>query len=138
VGFIVFLYYSNLLMGEYERAGQARLRRAVWALQDIFTHSSAIRLPGNDVLQREIEPLLTRPVGRPCNAPLVRYADFSYQAQSWNRSRRVVAKVEWHKGELFPRVGFIVRISPVRPNASSASTNSGERQNNGSRKARMR
>jgi len=39
---------------------------------------------------------------------LVRYADFSYQAQSWNRSRRVVAKVEWHKGELFPRVGFIV------------------------------
>jgi len=40
--------------------------------------------------------------------PLVRYADFSYQAQSWNRSRRVVAKVEWHRGELFPRVGFIV------------------------------
>jgi hypothetical protein len=30
----------------------------------------AIRLPGNDVLQREIEPLLTRPVGRPSNAPL--------------------------------------------------------------------
>ena len=24
------------------------------------------------------------------------------------RSRRVVAKVEWHQGELFPRVGFIV------------------------------
>jgi hypothetical protein len=71
-------------------------------------YSYAIRLPGNDVLQREIEPLLTRPVGRPSNAPLVRYADFSYQAQSWNRSRRVVAKVEWHKGELFPRVGFIV------------------------------
>jgi len=71
-------------------------------------YSYAIRLPGNDVLQREIEPLLTRPVGRPSNAPLVRYADFSYQAQSWNRSRWVVAKVEWHKGELFPRVGFIV------------------------------
>jgi hypothetical protein len=71
-------------------------------------YSYAIRLPGNDVLQREIELLLTRPVGRPSNAPLVRYADFSYQAQSWNRSRRVVAKVEWHKGELFPRVGFIV------------------------------
>ena len=31
-----------------------------------------------------------------------------YQAQSWNVSRRMVAKVEWHQGELFPRVGFIV------------------------------
>ena len=39
---------------------------------------------------------------------MVWYADFLYQAQSWDRARRVVAKVEWHKGELFPRVGFIV------------------------------
>ena len=36
------------------------------------------------------------------------YYDFTYQAQSWSISRRVVAKVEWHQGELFPRVGFIV------------------------------
>jgi hypothetical protein len=36
------------------------------------------------------------------------YASFRYQAQSWTRSRRVVAKVEWHPGELYPRVGFIV------------------------------
>ena len=36
------------------------------------------------------------------------YASFSYQAGSWNRKRRVVAKVEWHPGELVPRVGFIV------------------------------
>jgi hypothetical protein len=32
---------------------------------------------------------------------------FLYQAQSRDRARRVVAKVEWHHGELFPRVGFI-------------------------------
>jgi hypothetical protein len=31
-----------------------------------------------------------------------------YQAASWDKARRVVAKVEWHQGELFPRVGFIV------------------------------
>lgn len=31
-----------------------------------------------------------------------------YQAASWHQPRRVVAKVEWHQGELFPRVGFIV------------------------------
>jgi hypothetical protein len=32
----------------------------------------------------------------------------TYQAGSWTRPRRVVAKVEWHPGELVPRVGFIV------------------------------
>jgi len=31
-----------------------------------------------------------------------------YQAKSWDRARHMVAKVEWHNGELFPRVGFIV------------------------------
>jgi hypothetical protein len=36
------------------------------------------------------------------------YATFSYQAGSWTKPRRVVAKVEWHPGELCPRVGFIV------------------------------
>jgi hypothetical protein len=36
------------------------------------------------------------------------YANFTYQAGSWTKSRRVVAKVEWHPGELYPRVGFIV------------------------------
>jgi len=68
----------------------------------------AIRLPANAILQREIEPFLTRPVGRPSNKPIVRYHDFLYQAESWHKPRRVVAKIEWHKGELFPRVGFIV------------------------------
>jgi hypothetical protein len=36
------------------------------------------------------------------------YANFSYQAGSWTKLRRVIAKVEWHLGELYPRVGFIV------------------------------
>jgi hypothetical protein len=34
------------------------------------------------------------------------YASFSYEAQSWKKPRRVVAEVEWHPGELYPRVGF--------------------------------
>ena len=38
-------------------------------------------------------------------APLRR---LSYRAKSWDKARRVVAKVEWHPSELFPRVGFIV------------------------------
>jgi len=36
------------------------------------------------------------------------YASFRYQAGSWTKPRQVVAKVEWHPGELYPRVGFIV------------------------------
>jgi hypothetical protein len=35
--FIVFLYYSNLLMGEYERAGQGRANGLAWAVRDILT-----------------------------------------------------------------------------------------------------
>jgi len=52
--------------------------------------------------------LLIRPVGRPSYKPVVRYKSFLYRAGSWSRARRVVAKVEFHIGELFPRVGFIV------------------------------
>ncbi len=68
----------------------------------------AIRLPANDNLERNIAGLLTRPVGRPTYKPLVRYKSFLYQAASWKTAWRVVAKVEFHFGELFPRVGFIV------------------------------
>ena len=68
----------------------------------------AIRLPTNRILQERIAHLLTRPVGRPPNAVRRFYASFSYQAGSWTKPRRVIAKVEWHVGELYPRVGFIV------------------------------
>ena len=59
-------------------------------------------------LEREIEHLLTRPVGRPSHQPKVFYHSFQYQAKSWQQARRVVAKIEWRAAELFPRVGFIV------------------------------
>ena len=52
--------------------------------------------------------LLERPHEWPSREPIVSYHDFAYQAQSWHLPRRVVAKVDWHQGELFPRVGFIV------------------------------
>ena len=68
----------------------------------------AIRIPANDILQRDIEELLKRPVGRPTKKPLVEYKGFLCQAAGWKTARRVVAKVEHHFGELFPRVGFIV------------------------------
>ncbi len=68
----------------------------------------AIRLPANDNLERNITELLKRPAGRPSYRPLVRCKSFLYRAASWKKARRVVAKVEFHFGELFPRVGFIV------------------------------
>jgi hypothetical protein len=36
IGFIVFLFYSNLLMGEFERSGAGRQKSLLWALSDIF------------------------------------------------------------------------------------------------------
>jgi len=68
----------------------------------------AIRIPANENLEWAIAELLVRPRGRPGCKPLVRCKSFQYQAGSWTQSRRVVAKVEHHAGELFPRVGFIV------------------------------
>jgi hypothetical protein len=35
--FIVFLFYSNLLMGEFERSGSGRSKGLAWAIQDIVT-----------------------------------------------------------------------------------------------------
>lgn len=96
---------------------QARLSfrgDAAFALPDIYDYLEAegilyaIRLPANKVLQESIAHLLRRPVGRPPNHMRRYHASFSYQAGSWSKKRRVVAKVEWHPGELYPRVGFIV------------------------------
>jgi hypothetical protein len=71
-----------------------------------------IRLPGNAILMRLLEPYLNRPVGRPPKSGIqVKVVDLQYQAKSWHKPRRVVAKIEWHRGELFPRIGFVVTNS---------------------------
>lgn len=40
IGFIIFLFYSNLLMGEFERSGLGHRHGLLWALHDIFTFSN--------------------------------------------------------------------------------------------------
>ncbi len=71
-----------------------------------------IRLPSNAILMYLLGPHLNRPVGRPPKSGIqVRIVDLQYQAKSWSRPRRVVAKIEWHRGELFPRIGFVVTNS---------------------------
>ena len=92
----------------YFRGDAGFAKPEVYELLEAEDVGYAIRLPANAVLQERIGHLLTRPVGRPPKKPQVFFASFSYQAQSWTKPRRVVAKVEWHRGELYPRVGFIV------------------------------
>jgi DDE family transposase len=104
----VIARYRERGVDVYFRADAAFAKPQVYEFLEAEAIQYAIRLPANQVLQRRIGHLLTRPVGRPPKKPVVSYASFHYQAQGWTRPRRVVAKVEWHQGELWPRVGFIV------------------------------
>jgi hypothetical protein len=100
--------YRHLDIPKFFRGDAAFANPALYHVLEKEGYHYAIRLKANAVLEREIEHLLTRPVGRPSHRPKVSYHSFQYQAKSWQQSRRVVAKIEWHRGELFPRVGFIV------------------------------
>ncbi len=100
--------YQDRDIPKYFRGDAAFAIPALYCMLEEESFQYTIRIPANKVLTASISHLLTRPVGRPSHKPKVFYESFSYQAQSWDRSRRVVAKVEWHEGELFPRVGFIV------------------------------
>jgi hypothetical protein len=90
------------------RADAAFAKSEVYEALEARDVKYAVRIPANDSLEGDIAELLPRPVGRPSQKPLLEYKGFLYQAASWKTARRVVAKVEHHAGELFPRVGFIV------------------------------
>ena len=109
--------YRNRKLPRLFRADAAFARPEVYEFLEAEGFGYTIRLPANERLKEKIEHLLTRPVGRPPLKPQVFDASFRYRAKSWTKARRVVAKVEWHRGELFPRVGFIVtnlRRSPEK------------------------
>ena len=100
--------YRDIVKRLYFRGDAAFANPEIYEFLEAEGAGYTIRLPANRVLQDKIGYLLKRPVGRPPHEVRRYYASFSYQAQSWNKPRRVVAKVEWHPGELYPRVGFIV------------------------------
>jgi hypothetical protein len=51
VGFIIFLFYSNLLMGEFERSGMGQKRGVAWAIGDVFTAANfAIAISSKEIL----------------------------------------------------------------------------------------
>jgi hypothetical protein len=110
----IYKRYENKNIRLYFRADAAFAKPEIYEDLEERGFLYAIRLPSNEILQRQIQHLLTRPVGRPPRKPIVLYDDFKYQAASWDKPRRVVAKVEWHQEELFPRVGFIVTNMSAR------------------------
>ena len=111
--------WNELLLPEIERqqaAGKQVAFRgdAAFAKPEVYESSEergvqyAIRIPGE---QKPGVGDRGHPVsspGRPSRKPLVRYKSFRYQAASWSKPRRIVAKVEHHPGELFAQPGFIV------------------------------
>jgi len=105
---IVARYRGDHVRKRYFRGDAAFANPDIYEFLEQEGYEYAIRLKSNSVLQQKITHLLTRPVGRPPRKPIVWYDSFMYQAESWTIPRRVVAKVEWHRGELFPRIGFIV------------------------------
>jgi len=100
--------YRGTVKRRYYRGDAAFANPEIYEFLEAEGYGYAIRLPTNSVLQGKIGHLLKRPVGRPPQEVRRFFASFSYRAQSWNKPRHVVAKVEWHPGELYPRVGFIV------------------------------
>ena len=100
--------YQGKVSRIYFRADAAFAMPEVYEFLEAERIKYAIRLPANQVLQSRIGYLLTRPVGRPPHHVRRFHANFGYQAGTWTKPRRVIAKVEWHPGELYPRVGFIV------------------------------
>ena len=100
--------YRNGKIRRYFRGDAAFALPDLYAFLEAERISYAIRLKANAILQENIAHLLKRPVGRPPNHVQRFHDSFSYRAGSWGKKRRVVAKVEWHPGELYPRVGFIV------------------------------
>jgi hypothetical protein len=112
----VIARYAKRDLMRFFRADAAYASPAIYARLEEAGYFYTIRLPANAVLREKIAHRLTRPVGRPSLTKVKRfYEDFHYQAQSWEDERRVIAKIEWHPGELFPRVGFIVTNLPMEP-----------------------
>ncbi len=98
----VIARYQHRMKRRYFRGDAAFANPEIYEFLEAEGFKYTIRLPANLVLQESVGWLLKRPVGRPPHAVRRTYASFRYQAKSWSRSRRVVAKVEWHPGELSP------------------------------------
>ena len=113
---VIARYAGRDLGGRFFRADAAYAIPTLYERLEEADYFYAIRMKKNAVLEGRIAHRLTRPVGRPSKTKVKRfYEEFQYQAASWDKERRVIAKIEWHPGDLFPRLGFIVTNLPMEP-----------------------
>jgi len=98
------------------RADAAFAIPALFDLLEAEGWDYAVRIKANPKLYEQVAFLTKRPRGRPPNHVVRRYTSFHYRAKSWSKARRIVAKIEFHPGELFPKIGFIVTNRSL-PNA---------------------
>jgi hypothetical protein len=83
--------YRGKVLRLYCRADAAFAMPSVYEYLEAEGIKYAIRIPTNQVLRARIGYQLKRPVGRPPNQVRRFHANFTYQAGSWTRPRRVVA-----------------------------------------------
>ena len=98
----VIARYRELKHRLYFRGDAAFASPKLYELLEAEGYWYAIRLKANAVLERQIAHLLKRPVGRPPKKPKVSLRQLPLSGEGLDPARRVVAKVEWHAGELFP------------------------------------
>jgi hypothetical protein len=113
----VLARYRNKPIAKLFRGDAGFASPEIYELLEAEDFGYAIRLKSNPNLERHIAHLLQRPYFKQKGRPDVRYHDFTYQASSWDKPRRIVAKVTWFADRLFPAVGFIVtnlNWSPLR------------------------
>lgn len=67
----------------------------------------AIRIKSNSRLEELVSDVV-KTIKKDKQKVVTVYKDFSYQAVSWDKPRRIIAKIEQYPDELFPRVSFIV------------------------------
>jgi hypothetical protein len=102
----VITRYRGIVKRLYFRGDAAFANPEIYEFLEAEGYGYTIRLPANSVLQHRIGYLLKRPVGRPPHEARRYYANFSYQAQSRKKSRRVVAKGRVASGRALPTCRF--------------------------------
>ena len=94
--------YREKPMSKFFRGDAAFARPDVYEFLEADHYEYAIRLPANARLYRQVRDLIESLREPPVEEPVTLYVTFSYLAESWDRSRRVVAKMEWHPGSCSP------------------------------------
>ena len=113
----IYKRYSKRDITPSFRADAAFAKPEIYTYMEEANSEYVIRLPKNVVLVDKISEHLIRPKNGESSLDEIQriYVEFQYKAESWEKERRVVAKIEWHPGELIPKLGFIVTNMKKKP-----------------------